>query len=135
MALKLGFLGLGAMGFSHVNSFAKLCADKIEIAAICSNNVERIQKVREIAPNVRVFKTESELAASPLDVVVVSTPNFTHVPLALEILRSGKHLFLEKPCGVTRDQCYALLSASEKTDRVVMIGHELRYSPYFLKIK
>jgi predicted dehydrogenase len=135
MKLKFGHLGLGAMGFSHVNSFAKLCGDKVEIAAVCSANEERIRKVRELAPNVRVFKTEAELLNSPIDAVVVSTPNFTHVPLALDILRAGKHLFLEKPCGITRDECHKLLEASDKTDRVLMIGHELRYSPFFLKMK
>lgn len=135
MKLRFGFIGLGAMGFSHVNSFAKLCADKVEIAAICSSNEANIEKVRALAPNVRVCKNESELVSSPLDAVVVSTPNFTHMSLALEILRTGKHLFLEKPCGITREECRKLLEASDKTDRVLMVGHELRYSPFFLKMK
>ena len=55
--------------------------------------------------------------------------------LALEILRAGKHLFLEKPCGITREECQEVLAASEESDRVLMLGHELRYSPYFQKIK
>lgn len=133
--LRFGFLGLGAMGFSHVNSFAKLCGEQIEIAAICSSNDANIKKALELSSKVKVFKNESELIASPLDAVIVSTPNFTHVPLALEILREGKHLFLEKPCGITREECQKLLTASEKSDRVIMIGHELRYSPFFQKIK
>ncbi|MBA4147987.1 MAG: Gfo/Idh/MocA family oxidoreductase [Verrucomicrobia bacterium] len=135
MKLRFGFLGLGAMGFSHVNSFAKLCGDNVEIAAICSANEENIKKVRELDPEVRVFKSESELIASPLDAIVVSTPNFTHVQLAQEILREGKHLFLEKPCGISRLECRKLLEASDKSDRILMIGHELRYSPFFQKIK
>ena len=135
MKLRFGFLGLGAMGFSHVNSFAKLCADKVEVAAVCSSNEANIKKVRELAPHVRVFKNESDLIDSPLDAIVVSTPNFTHVTLALEILRAGKHLFLEKPCGINREECRKLLEASDKSDRVLMIGHELRYSPFFEKMK
>ena len=118
-----------------MNSFARLCPDDVEIAAICSSNEANIKKVRELAPNVRIFSNESELIQSPLDAVVVSTPNFTHVSLALDILRSGKHLFLEKPCGITRDECRKLLEASDKTDRVLMVGHELRYSPFFEKMK
>ncbi len=135
MKLRLGFLGLGAMGFSHVNSFARLCAEQIEIAAICSANQERIDKVRELAPDVRVFKDESQLIQSPLDAIVVSTPNFTHVQLAQEILSAGKHLFLEKPCGINRAECRKLMEAADKSDRILMIGHELRYSPFFQKIK
>ncbi|MDB6028186.1 MAG: Oxidoreductase domain protein [Verrucomicrobiales bacterium] len=135
MKLRFGFLGLGAMGFSHVNSFAKLCADTVEIATVCSSNEANIKKVRDLAPNVRLFKDEAELIQSPLDAIIVSTPNFTHVSLALAILRAGKHLFLEKPCGITREECKKLLDASEKSDRIIMIGHELRYSPFFLKMK
>ena len=133
--LRFGFIGLGAMGFSHVNSFAKLCGDRVEIAAICSSNEANIKKVRDVAREVRIYKTEAELIQCPLDAVVISTPNFTHVSLALEILRSGKHLFLEKPCGITREECQRLLEASRKTDHILMIGHELRYSPFFLKMK
>lgn len=135
MKLRLGFLGLGAMGFSHVNSFAKLCGDRVEIAAICSSNEANIQKVRALAPNVRLFAKESDLIESPLDAIVVSTPNFSHVSLAQDILNAGKHLFLEKPCGITREECRQLLDFSRKTDRVIMIGHELRYSPFFIKMK
>lgn len=135
MKIRLGFLGLGAMGFSHVSSFAKLCADTVEIAAVCSSNEANIKKARDLAPNLQLFTRESDLIQAPLDAIVVSTPNFTHVPLALDILRSGKHLFLEKPCGISREECRQLLEASDKTDRVLLVGHELRYSPFFEKMK
>jgi myo-inositol 2-dehydrogenase / D-chiro-inositol 1-dehydrogenase len=135
MKLRFGFLGLGAMGFSHVNSFAKLCGDKVEIAAICSSNEANIKRAQELSPKVKIFKDDSELIKSPLDAVIVSTPNFSHVRLAQEVLAEGKHLFLEKPCGVTRQECQRLLEVSEKADRILMIGHELRYSPFFQKMK
>ena len=135
MRLRVGFIGLGAMGFSHLNSIARLCRDDAEITAICSTNSASIRKALDIAPGAKVCKRESELLAAPLDAVFVSTPNFTHVPLALEALKRGLHLFLEKPCGITNEDCRRLLNASKKTDRIVMIGHELRYSPFFAKIK
>ena len=135
MKLRFGFIGVGAMGFSHVNSFAKLCADTVEISAVCGRNEENLGRVREVAPGARMFRSATELIQSPLDAIVVSTPNATHGPLALEILGAGKHLYLEKPCGITRKECREIVAASVKSDRVVMIGHELRYSPYFQKIK
>ncbi|MDQ6633092.1 MAG: Gfo/Idh/MocA family oxidoreductase [Verrucomicrobiota bacterium] len=135
MKLRFGFIGIGAMGLSHVNSIHKLCGDKADITAVCSSNETNIKKVLEIAPKVKLFKNESELIQSPLDAIIVSTPNFTHVRLAQEILSEGKHLFLEKPCGITKEECKKLLEISEQTDRLVMMGHELRYSPYFQKIK
>ncbi len=135
MKLRIGFAGLGVMGVSHVNSIQKLCGEQAEVTAVCARNKTNLRRALESAPRAKVFADEAELIQSPLDAVFVSTPNFTHVTLALETLKAGKHLFLEKPCGITREECKRLLRAAEKTDRVVMVGHEFRYSPYFQRIK
>ena len=135
MKLQIGFIGAGVMGLSHVNSIQKLCGTQAEVAAVCDTSEANLQKAVAVAPSARVFTKPSELIESPVDAIFVSTPNFTHTSLGLETLRAGKHLFLEKPCGITRQECEQILEASEKSNRVFMIGHELRYSPYFQKIK
>src|SRR5947207_10824205 len=123
------------MGSSHVNSIHKLCAAHAEVSAVCAKNETHVRKALQIEPKAKVFHDEEELIASPLDAIFVSTPNFTHLPLALKILSAGKHLFLEKPCGITGAECRTLLETAEKSDRILMIGHEFRYSPYFQKVK
>lgn len=135
MKLRIGFIGLGAMGLSHVKAIQRLCGDDAEITAVCGRNDTNIQAATEIAPNAQRFKQPSELIQSELDAVFVSTPNFTHAPLAEEILGAGKHLFLEKPCGIRRDECLRVLEAADRSDCILMLGHELRYSPFFQKIK
>jgi myo-inositol 2-dehydrogenase/D-chiro-inositol 1-dehydrogenase len=135
MKLRIGFIGLGAMGLSHARAIHKLCGDKAEITALCGKTDANFLAAKEIAPNSRRFKRPSELIQSPLDAIFVSTPNFTHAKLAEEVLGAGKHLFLEKPCGITRNECYHLLDLANHSDRVFMLGHELRYSPFFQKIK
>jgi predicted dehydrogenase len=135
MKLRLGFIGLGAMGLSHVRSFHAGNSADAEAVALCASNPENIRKALEIAPGARVFAEPRDLIASDLDAVVVSTPNLTHVPLAMETLRAKKHLFLEKPVGITGMEARDLSAAAARSARVVMIGHELRYSPYFQKIK
>ena len=135
MKLKIGFIGVGAMGLSHVKSIHIGCAQHAEAVAICSRNEANIKKALEVAPNATVFKEESALINADLDAVFISTPNFLHVSLALQALAAGKHVFLEKPVGIHREECLRLLAASEKSDRVLMVGHELRYSAYFQKIK
>lgn len=133
--LRFGFIGLGAMGLTHVNAIARLCQDKARVAAVCSNNPAHLKEALKISPEAKVFKHEAELIASPLDAIFVSTPNFTHVPLALQVIQAHRHLFLEKPCGISVAECQQLAAAVATTNRVVMIGHELRYSPFFQKIK
>lgn len=135
MKLRIGFLGIGAMGLSHVNQFHVKQGSRAVATAVCSRNEANIKKALSVAPDAKVFADERELIESDLDAVVISTPNASHLPLALATLQAGRHLFLEKPCGITRDECQQLLEATKHSDRVVMIGHELRYSPFFQKIK
>ena len=123
------------MGLSHLQSARRLCADKADVTAVCAREDVRLQKALQLAPSAKAYKDESELIHSPLDAIFVSTPNFTHARLAQEILAAGKHLFLEKPCGITGAECHQVLKNAEASNRVLMIGHELRYSPYFQKIK
>lgn len=123
------------MGFTHLKAIQETHGKIAEAAAICATNADHINRALENAPHATVFRDEAELIRSDLDAIFVSTPNFTHVPLALEILKSDKHLFLEKPVGITKDECRQLAEAADRTRRVVMIGHELRYSLYFQKIK
>ena len=133
--VRMGFIGVGAMGYSHLQLFHQECRGQAEAVALCASNPERIQRALEVAPDMALHKKESDLIQSDLDAVVISSPNFTHLPLALEALKAGKHVFLEKPVGITNAECRKLLRATQKSNRVLMIGHELRYSAYFAKIK
>src|SRR6476659_2338745 len=135
MKLRFGFIGLGAMGLSHVHSIRTLCPDAAEVSALCATNEANVEKALAEAPQAKIFKRKSDLIQAPLDGIFVSTPNFTHAKLAEEILAAGKHLFLEKPVAITREECYRVLELAERSNRIVMIGHELRYSPFFQKIK
>jgi len=103
MKLRIGLLGLGAMGLSHLHALRKLCSDQVAITALCDTNETNLQAARDVVPAAKAFQTPDELIKTPLDAIVVSTPNFTHARLAEEILAAGKHLFLEKP-GAT---CWA----------------------------
>lgn len=136
MKLRIGFLGIGSMGISHVQQWHVKNAARSTCTAICGRSEANLKRALAVAPDAKVFSDERDLIHSPLvDAVAISTPNFTHLPLALETLKAGKHLFLEKPCGITQDECSQLLDAVSRTDRVVMIGHEMRYSPYFQRFK
>lgn len=135
MSLKLGFIGVGAMGRSHVDLFHKQSGGRASAVAICSRNPANIAQTREIAPDVEVFDDESALIASDLDAVVVSSPNSTHVEMARRVVDAGRHLYLEKACGVSQAECDELERVAAGTDRVILIGHELRYSAFFRRIK
>jgi predicted dehydrogenase len=135
MKLRIGFIGVGAMGLSHLNSIQRLCGDKAEVAALCDSNVSNLKNALAAAPDAKVFRKCEEMIASPLDAIFVSTPNFTHSMLATDILAAGKHLFLEKPPGITKEECHQVLAAAKHSKSFLMLGHELRYSLFFQRMK
>ena len=102
--IRMGFIGVGSMGFSHLQLFHKDCGKQAEAVAVCASDAGRIQRAMAVAPEMTLFKREIDLIESDLDAVVISSPNFTHVPLALAALKAGKHIFLEKPLLTNTDE-------------------------------
>jgi len=135
MKLRIGFIGLGAMGLSHVHSIQRLCSDQAQVAALCDMSDSNLKAARAAFPEAKTTTDPKDLIQSDVDAIFLSTPNFTHAQFAEEILSAGKHLFLEKPCGITREECARVLDLARRTDKVLMLGHELRYSPYFQRMK
>jgi virulence factor len=55
--------------------------------------------------------------------------------VALEVLNRKKHLFIEKPPGVTRDQCRQLWHAAERNGCITQVGFQRRHAPLFVELK
>jgi predicted dehydrogenase len=135
MRLKVGFLGTGMMGLSHV----ELIRDEfpqVELSAICDPHQPYLEKAKNAAPAAKVCKDAQELIASGVDAVVISTPGCTHADFTEQCLKAGKHVFAEKPVMTTRDGCGRMVElANRHNKQVVLINHELRYSKFFQKVK
>ena len=71
----------------------------------------------------------SVLADASVDAVVIATPAVTHADLAVDALRAGKHVFVEKPFALTVDDAERVAKEAEAADRVLMVGHLLLYQP------
>ena len=77
MSLKVGFLGTGMMGLSHI----ELIRDEfpqVELAAVCDPHLPYLEKAVAAAPKARVCKDLAEVCATDVDAVVISTPGHTH---------------------------------------------------------
>ena len=101
--VTLGFIGVGTHGFG-VNLKSFLQEDDCQVLAVCDVFASRRARARKAvdehygAPGCREFADFRELIARPeLDVVVISTPDHWHVPMALIAIAAGKKVFCEKP--------------------------------------
>jgi myo-inositol 2-dehydrogenase/D-chiro-inositol 1-dehydrogenase len=75
------------------------------------------------------------LARKDVDAVVVVVPNHLHVEVGVAALEAGKDVLLEKPMATTVEGCDRLLAAARASGRLLSIGHELRLSTQFGRVK
>ena len=75
-----------------------------------------------------VLKTSDwRSVAGEFDAAIVAVPNSLHGTIGTAILEGGKHVFMEKPLAVTRDECLAMTSVAERNRIVLSVGLPRRY--------
>ncbi len=134
MKVRIGFLGSTSEGRLPGHALPLGLANRAEAVAFPKYDEINPSHTGETAPEVQHFQEALRLKQSAVDAVYISTSNFTHVPLALEALKAGKHLLLEVPGGITQTECRLLEKVAARSDQVVMLAHRLRYAPLFQKM-
>jgi myo-inositol 2-dehydrogenase/D-chiro-inositol 1-dehydrogenase len=75
------------------------------------------------------------LRRDDIDLVDVVVPSYLHHEIASAVLNAGKHLLLEKPMALSLGECDELIELTRKHNRLLAIGHELRLSSLWSKVK
>lgn len=70
-----------------------------------------------------------------IDGVVISTPAPSHADIALPLLATGKHVYIEKPLALTMDDASRIANAASDHNRQVMVGHLIRYHAAFIELQ
>ena len=78
---------------------------------------------------------EEVMGDDEVTAVVIAAPAALHHDLARTALESGKHVFVEKPLALDVDDAAALCELAKRRERVLMVGHLLRYHPAYLKVQ
>lgn len=125
--IRLGIIGAGNIGGVHIREFSKL-ADSCEITAITDAYLPLAEVKAQEYGIAHVAATPEELIHSAnVDAVIIGVPNQHHASLAVQAIEAGKHVLIEKPMGINAAAAKQILKASEASDKVVMIGHQMRW--------
>jgi scyllo-inositol 2-dehydrogenase (NADP+) len=89
----------------------------------------------ELAIVAGAAEAEAAAVADGIDLVVISSPNRTHFPLAEAALRAGKHVVLDKPFAVSLDEADALIALARERGRMLTIFHNRRWDGDFLTVR
>jgi predicted dehydrogenase len=109
----------------------------LRLAAVVTGNPERAQQVEARYAGTRVFASTDALwrAAGDLDLVVVATPNRTHVPVALDALTRGLPVVVDKPVAVTSADAERLRSAAVAAGRSLTVFQNRRWDGDLLTVR
>jgi len=126
--MNIGLIGIGYWGPNLVRNFSAL--DDVKITAVCDLRPERLEAIRKHFPAIKIFTTDAkEIINSPdVDAIAVVTPVSTHFPIGMDVLASGKHLFIEKPFTATVEQAERMIELAEQKNLRIMVDHTFLYT-------
>lgn len=125
--IQTAVIGCGYWGPKHVRNFHGL--PETHLAWVCDLCQERLDHVKAIYPDIQTTHNYHEVLASDVDAVAIATPVCTHAHLALDALRAGKHVLVEKPMAASSDEAETLIEEAKRRGLVVMVGHTFEYNP------
>ena len=133
--VRIGFVGVGLQGSSHVGNFLKIPGCRI--TAVCDIREERTDWARKAItaaghPEPRAYTRgprdfERLCETEDLDLVFTATPWEWHVPVLLAAMKNGKHAATEVPAAMFLDDCWAMVESAEKHRRHCVLMENCNY--------
>lgn len=132
--LRMGLIGCGAFGESHLATFSGL--PFVEVVAVTDILEERARTLAARYKIPRVAKDFRELCESPeVDAVSVVTTEDQHLEPVLSALANHKHVFVEKPMATKLEDAEKMVANARKEGLVLMPGHTLRFETKYATVR
>jgi len=136
--INIGAIGAGRISRTH--DMPGICQfDNARIIAVCDLDANRVEAGKVLINGVYSQKLGKPyngtvgygdyhelLANKDIDAVVISTPDHQHAILAVDAVRAGKDVYLQKPASLTIAEGRAMVNAVEKSGRILQIGSQQR---------
>jgi predicted dehydrogenase len=130
--VKVGVIGLGAMGKNHVRVYSEL--PDVELAGIADVDDGLAQGLAK-KYHTKPFSDYKELLQENLDAVSIVVPTSLHREVALAAADAGTNMLIEKPIADSISAGSSIIEAASKSQLKLMIGHVERFNPVIPVIK
>ncbi len=130
--INIGFIGAGSFARSFLLPNLPEEANKIAVATASGHSARHV---------VNKFKFQQALSAGDeiinqdkINTVFIATRHNTHAEYVIKSLRSGKHVFVEKPLCMSEEELVTIQDEYSKANVHLMVGYNRRFSPFIKKI-
>ena len=141
--VEVGIVGIGFMGMIHY--LAAQRARGLQVVALCSRDAKKLagdwtgiqgnfgpRGTHMDLSGVACYPDFHALLADPnVDLVDLCVPNDSHAPMAIQALRAGKHVLVEKPIALSTESADRMVEAAKSAGKLLMVGHVLPFFPEF----
>lgn len=141
--MRIAVLGLGFMGSTHLKALRNVSG--VELGAVVSSDERKLSgDLSDIAGNLggpgekmdfsgaaRYHTIEEALRDPNIDAVDICLPTDKHTPVAIEALRAGKHVLVEKPMALDGAAADSMIAEAERSGRLLMTAQVLRFFPAY----
>jgi predicted dehydrogenase len=139
--LRVGLIGSGWYGKCDVLRLIQVAP--VEVVSLCDVDKQMLEDAAaQVASRQASKKTprtyadyRQMLAGRDLDLVIIATPDHWHALTAIEAMKAGADLYLQKPISVDVIEAQSLLATARKLGRVVEVGTQRRSTPHLVRAR
>lgn len=128
-------LRVGIVGAGHISEFHLLALQRLNVDLVAITDLDRAQaasRAKQFAIKT-VSHSVEDLLKHDLDAVHVLTPPSSHAAIAIQALRQGCHVLVEKPLAESMEDCNAIIAAAQETGKRVSVDHSLMLDPFTVR--
>jgi len=130
--VKLGIIGVGAMGTVHAQSVIDGNIPRCQLTAVCDPKAERLSRFSAAE---HFLSVDEFLRSSETDAVLIATPHYAHTTIGIQALESGRHVLVEKPISVHKSDAERLIAAHRNSNQVFAAMFNQRTDPFFQRLR
>ena len=138
---RVGLIGTGWYGKSDL--FRLIQVAEVEVVALCDVDKNQLREAGTLVSHRQKSGKVPQLygdyrkmlAENQLDIVLIGTPDHWHALTAIDAIKAGAHVYLQKPISVDVLEGEAMVAAARKYNRVVQVGTQRRSTPHLIEAK
>ena len=127
--IKYGIIGAGTMAREHILNISLI--ENAEVVALSDPHEASLNQCKDILKTkVPCFKNHQDMIKENLvDVYLISSPNFTHIEILKDVIKTKKHILVEKPLCTNTKDCLEIKKLTKDYPSLFWTAMEYRYMP------
>lgn len=133
--VRLGIVGLGAMGSAHARCVRDGRIDRCRLTAVCNPGPSALEPFAKTTDLAAYADSQELIESGKVDAVLIATPHYAHTTVGVAALNAGLHVLVEKPIAVHKADAQRLIAAHKRRRQVFAAMFNQRTDPHYMRVK